>query len=179
MMSRCAKGTLDRRGPPHISQPCARDTNRLYSSLLTKMCDTYVCNPGRHRMRVLFAIISIVPAFLLSQGPEFAQQYRQRLGGAVDEIATVVRNFEEDSQRSGFDRQTALQVMARNPDVDINKRHSQAQHESVNLHAKTLRMVGAKKDRSLFHARLHPGALGTFFKILDCSLGLRMMAGSG
>jgi hypothetical protein len=29
---------------------------------------------------------------------------------------TVVRNFEGDSQRSGFDRQTALQVMARNPE---------------------------------------------------------------
>jgi hypothetical protein len=34
------------------------------------------------------------------------------------------------------------------------------------------------RRRSLFRARLHPGALVTFFKILDCSLGLRMMAGA-
>src|SRR5260370_21175421 len=34
------------------------------------------------------------------------------------------------------------------------------------------------RHRSLFRARLHPGALETFFKILDCSLRLRMMAGS-
>src|SRR4249919_1958185 len=31
----------------------------------------------------------------------------------------------------------------------------------------------------LFRARLHPGALGTFFKILDGSFGLRMMTGAG
>ena len=35
------------------------------------------------------------------------------------------------------------------------------------------------RRRSLFRARPHPGALGTFFKILDCAFGLRMMAGSG
>src|SRR5260370_32857482 len=36
----------------------------------------------------------------------------------------------------------------------------------------------ACRRRSLFRARLHPGALGIFFKILDCSLGLRIMAGA-
>src|ERR1700687_4078749 len=34
------------------------------------------------------------------------------------------------------------------------------------------------RRRLLFRARLHPGAQGTFFKILDGSLGLRMMTGS-
>src|SRR5271154_6347752 len=35
------------------------------------------------------------------------------------------------------------------------------------------------QHRPSFRARLHPGALGTFFKILDGSLGLRMMTGAG
>lgn len=42
------------------------------------------------------------------------QQYRQRLGGAADELATVVRHFEEDARRSGYDRNTAIGVMAGN-----------------------------------------------------------------
>jgi hypothetical protein len=67
-------------------------------------------------MRMLFAVVSLLPALLLSQGPEFAAQYQQRLGGAIDELAAVVRHFEEDSSRSGYDRQAALQLMTRNPE---------------------------------------------------------------
>jgi hypothetical protein len=67
-------------------------------------------------MRILFAILSLMLALLLSQAPEFAEQYRQRLGGAIDELTAVVSHFEEDSLRSGYGRRTALQVMAHNPE---------------------------------------------------------------
>ena len=44
------------------------------------------------------------------------KQYRQRTGGAVDELKVVVRDFDEDSGRSGYDRAGALGVMRKNPD---------------------------------------------------------------
>src|SRR5579863_7368649 len=58
-------------------------------------------------------VIALVAAMTLSQVPEFAQQYRQRLGGAIDELARILTHFDEDAARSGYDRAAALAVMAR------------------------------------------------------------------
>ncbi len=44
------------------------------------------------------------------------QQYSQRLGGTVDELARIVRHFDEDLLRSGYDRQGAIGLMGRNPE---------------------------------------------------------------
>jgi hypothetical protein len=65
-------------------------------------------------MQILFVLLALLPAVLFSQAPELVQQYRQRLGGAANELATVVRNFEEDSHRSGYTQQGALDLMGRN-----------------------------------------------------------------
>lgn len=46
--------------------------------------------------------------------PEFAQQYAQRLGGAIEEPERIVGHFYEDSRRSGYDRQGALTLMGNN-----------------------------------------------------------------
>jgi hypothetical protein len=46
-----------------------------------------------------------------SQAPEFAQQYRQRLGGAVEELRVVVEDFDKDAQNSGMSRSEALTAL--------------------------------------------------------------------
>ncbi|MCF3642787.1 DUF2937 family protein [Rhizobium sp. TRM95111] len=43
-----------------------------------------------------------------SQAPEFAQQYQQRLDGALDELAIIVADFDRDATRAGLDRSAAL-----------------------------------------------------------------------
>lgn len=45
---------------------------------------------------------------VFSQAPEFAQQYRQRIGGAVDELKMVVVEFDKDASGSQMSRQEAL-----------------------------------------------------------------------
>jgi hypothetical protein len=62
----------------------------------------------------LLVAISLISAALFGQAPEFAQQYGQRLGGAIDELDRIVRHFDEDSRRSGYDRPGALALMGRN-----------------------------------------------------------------
>ena len=62
----------------------------------------------------LLVAISVVFAALFGQAPEFAQQYAQRLGGAIDELDRIVRHFDEDSRRSGYDPPGALALMGRN-----------------------------------------------------------------
>jgi len=52
--------------------------------------------------------VGLAGALSLSQAPEFAQQYRQRLGGALEEIQRIVADFDADAARSGLSRAEAL-----------------------------------------------------------------------
>lgn len=47
----------------------------------------------------------------LSQFPEYSQQYVQRMGGAIDELETVVQDFDNTAQASGYTRTQALETM--------------------------------------------------------------------
>ncbi len=47
-----------------------------------------------------------------SQFPEFAQQYQQRLGGAVDELHAFVEKFDASAQSAGLTRKQALSTYA-------------------------------------------------------------------
>ena len=58
--------------------------------------------------RILALAIGLMAGLAASQGPEFAQQYRQRLGGAIDELRQVVVRFESDAQASGLSREAAI-----------------------------------------------------------------------
>lgn len=61
----------------------------------------------------LFAASGLV---LFSQAPEFAQQYRQRLGGAIDELKAVVADFDKDAKASTMNRAEALEKMLASPE---------------------------------------------------------------
>lgn len=50
----------------------------------------------------------VAGALCFSQAPEFSQQYRQRLGGAMDELARVVVDFDADAAKNGLTRDEAL-----------------------------------------------------------------------
>jgi hypothetical protein len=65
---------------------------------------------------LLQTAVCLLVALLFCQAPEFVQQYSQRLGGAVDELELIVRHFDADSRRSGYDRNGAIALMARNPE---------------------------------------------------------------
>jgi hypothetical protein len=56
-----------------------------------------------------------------SQGPEFAQQYRQRLGGAIDELRRVVQRFDADAGANGHSREVAVDRLRTNPDNLVSR----------------------------------------------------------
>ncbi|MFX5510351.1 DUF2937 family protein, partial [Acinetobacter baumannii] len=64
-----------------------------------------------------------------SQLPEFAQQYRQRLGGAVDEIKRVVANFDADAARLSLSRDQGLERLKANGDQFIRQRGEQLEQD--------------------------------------------------
>ena len=60
-------------------------------------------------MRRMVAIVGgAALAVVLSQFPEYAQQYTQRLGGAVDELRVVTQRFDSEAASAGLNRDEAL-----------------------------------------------------------------------
>jgi hypothetical protein len=91
----------------------------------------------------LLVAISAFLAILVGQAPEFAQQYAQRLGGAIEELQRIVDHFDDDSRRSGYDRQGALGLMGRNSEQlvrDQGTRMSETIDRLANLRAQQIAM---------------------------------------
>jgi hypothetical protein len=58
--------------------------------------------------RMVAGIGGLGLALVLSQFPEYAQQYTQRLGGAVDELRVITEDFDRAAAEGGLDRAEAL-----------------------------------------------------------------------
>src|SRR6202012_2139738 len=58
--------------------------------------------------RRLALAIAVLAGLIGAQGPEFAQQYRQRLGGALEELNRIVAEFDAEAQRKNLTRAEGL-----------------------------------------------------------------------
>ena len=59
--------------------------------------------------RAVASVFGLGLAVALSQFPEYAQQYTQRLGGAVDELRVITEEFDRAAIAGGLDRAQALE----------------------------------------------------------------------
>ncbi len=59
--------------------------------------------------RLIAGVGGIALAVSFSQFPEYAQQYTQRLGGAVDELRVITEDFDRAATANGMERQAALE----------------------------------------------------------------------
>jgi len=80
--------------------------------------------------RTMAVALGLFGGIAASQGPEFAQQYRQRLGGAIDELRRVVQRFEADAGANGHSREAAIDRLQTNPD-DLVSRQGTAMRGNV------------------------------------------------
>jgi hypothetical protein len=80
--------------------------------------------------RVLAMAIGLIGALTASQLPEFAQQYRQRLGGAIDELNRVVNRFDGSAQTSGLSRDQAITRLREQPEP-LARREGEAMGDLV------------------------------------------------
>src|SRR5690606_18979685 len=71
----------------------------------------------RMLLKTLTLAGGLAGAATLSQFPEFSQQYAQRLGGAVDELARVVAEFDGDAASLSLDRDEALAQLSTGSDM--------------------------------------------------------------
>jgi hypothetical protein len=66
--------------------------------------------------RRLAVAIGLLFALIGAQGPEFAQQYRQRLGGALDELNRMIAQFDADAKSQSLTREQGLERLQGNSD---------------------------------------------------------------
>lgn len=76
--------------------------------------------------RLFTLVIMLLFGGLFSQGPEFQQQYRQRLGGAIDEINREISRFDADARAVGVTPDEAIRRLMSNPD-ELGQRRAMAE----------------------------------------------------
>ena len=76
-------------------------------------------------VRTIALFIGIVAAVCASQAPEYAQQYRQRLGGAIDELKRFLADFDADAAREGITREQGVARLRANDDLFVRERGDQ------------------------------------------------------
>jgi hypothetical protein len=72
--------------------------------------------------RRLALAIAVLAGLIGSQGPEFAQQYRQRLGGALEELNRIVSEFDAEVRGENLTRAEGLKRLEDNDDPLARKR---------------------------------------------------------
>jgi Protein of unknown function (DUF2937) len=81
-------------------------------------------------IRIVAFGLGLMGGVVASQGPEFSQQYRQRLGGAIDELNQVIARFDNDAQANGETRDGAIARLRGHPD-DLVSRQGVAMQGNV------------------------------------------------
>ena len=74
--------------------------------------------------------IALFAALIGSQGPEFAQQYRQRLGGAVAELDRIVADFDAEAERQNMTQAEGVSRLEQNAD-SLARERGEAMAETI------------------------------------------------
>jgi hypothetical protein len=81
-------------------------------------------------IRIVAFGLGLLGGVAASQGPEYSQQYRQRLGGTIDELHRILARFDADAQTQGETRDGAILRLRRNAD-DLASRQGIAMQANV------------------------------------------------
>lgn len=105
--------------------------------------------------RIFFIVLGIGVGGSVAQGPEFVQQYMQRLGGHIDELSAYITRLDEDANQSGISRQKALDEFTRYNSLFLQSRGRDAQfmvarHDRLTLQQSTLVEAGPFERLAVF-----------------------------
>lgn len=137
-------------------------------------------------LRSLVLIGGIMGGVTASQFPEYSQQYRQRLGGAVDALAQVVADFDASAQAEGLSRDAALEQMTGTPFLDRRRADmTRTFHRYAQLQADRAALEGAGPFMRAYHvarsadADVAAAALDTFEPAVPLTVAGGIFAGGG
>ncbi len=76
-------------------------------------------------VRRLALFVALVVGLAMTQLPEFVEQYRQRLGGAIDELSAVITRFDADSAQQDLTEAGGIDRLKANPERFVRQRGEQ------------------------------------------------------
>ena len=97
------------------------------------------------RIALFFALLFGLPS---TQMPEFWQQYRQRLGGAIDELTAIVTQFDTQAAGQHLTQDAAIARLEANPDPLAQGRGDEM-HRIIARLAKLRRAAAAFNDPNI------------------------------
>lgn len=137
-------------------------------------------------LRGLVLIGGVIGGTTASQLPEYSQQYRQRLGGAVDALAEVVADFDRSAQAEGLSRDAALAQMQGTPFMERRRADMTRTFERyAQLQADLDALEGVGPFTRAYHlarstdAEVAAAALDTFEPAVPLNLAGGIFAGAG
>jgi hypothetical protein len=110
-------------------------------------------------------LVALLFSGLFSQAPEFQQQYRQRLGGALDEIGREIQRFNEDARAVGITPEAAVDRLLANPD-ELARRRGNAEIETL------ARQARLERQRQIFETESVIGRLTVLATDYDSQLAV-------
>jgi len=137
-----------------------------------------------HRLALAIALLA---GLIGSQGPEFAQQYRQRLGGAVEELNRIVAKFDAEVQRENLTPAEGLSRLDQNADplarqrgeaiaetIDRANRRLEGQLQAMTSAGPLIRLFVMAKD---FDPQIAQSTLDTYEPAAPLTFEALMAAG--
>ncbi len=129
--------------------------------------------------RTLILAIAATLGLGAAQFPEYAQQYRQRLGGAIDELQTVIARFDADARQEGLDRDQALTRLDANSDPLAQRRAADmratvARHERLRLQREDLQEAGPVARLAVFASAYDPPIAGAAWRDFEMAMPVTM-----
>jgi hypothetical protein len=115
--------------------------------------------------RLAFAI-GLFCALIGTQGPEFAQQYRQRLAGAIDELTRIVATFDDEAASQSFKREEAIARLEANSDPLVRDR-------GADMDSDIRRLGHLKASLAAFRESAPTGRLVLLARNYDASVALQ------
>ncbi|WP_299045533.1 DUF2937 family protein [uncultured Tateyamaria sp.] len=137
-------------------------------------------------LRSVILIGGVLGGATASQLPEYSQQYRQRLGGAVDALAEVVADFDASAKAEGLSREAALDQMRGTDFLDRRRADMAGTFDRfVRLQSDIAVLEGAGPFMRAYHvarsadAEVAAAALETFEPAIPLTVAGGIFAGSG
>ncbi|WP_150522710.1 DUF2937 family protein [Roseibium sediminis] len=113
--------------------------------------------------RIFVVIVMLLTGTTTSQLPEFAQQYRQRLGGAIDALQEVMADFKRDAEAFGMSIDAAIERLKGTPDEF-------AQRRGTTMEDTRTRLANLEQQQAELQSSGPFARLGVFLTSLDTEL---------
>jgi hypothetical protein len=118
--------------------------------------------------RALSIVGGLALGLSFAQFPEYAQQYEQRLGGAVDELRIIVEDFDRGAASFGLNREDALLRYAASPDEFLQDRGLSMRMTIARYERLSADLAALQSASALQRAQLLP-------RYLDSDVGTRAL----